>query len=58
MKNTQFKIQYFNGKTATWKPTGLPTFTTQDEAKKGLAAQVKMTGGAVRFRILQVQEVA
>ena len=55
MKNkTTFQIQFFDGRKAVWKPAGLHTFTTLDEAKAFKAGQVKMTGGLVDFRVVEV----
>ena len=56
MKNTTYTIQYWNGKEAEWKGAGLHGFTTREEARKYLDAQVRMTMGMVEFRI--VEEVA
>ena len=59
MKNTQFKIQFFDGRRdqKVWKdiPTRL-NIATLEEAKAFKKAQVEMCGGCVDFRI--VEEVA
>ena len=53
MKNTTYTIQYWNGKEAEWKGAGLHAFTTREDAKKHLDAQVRMTMGMVEFRITE-----
>jgi len=54
MKNTTYKIEYWNGKEAAWKPAGLHTFTDLDKARKFMKAQAEMTGFTVDFRIEEV----
>ena len=56
MKNTNYTIQFFHGQEGIWKPAGLHAFTTREDAKKHLDAQVRMTSGMVQFRI--AEEVA
>ena len=57
MKNTQFKIQFFDGRKATWKelPT-LQQIATLEEAKAYKKAQQEMCDYMVNLRI--VEEVA
>ena len=54
MKNTNYTIEFFHGLEGIWKPAGLPTFTTREEAKKVMKAQAEMTGYAVDFHIVEV----
>ena len=53
MKNTQFKIQFFDGRKATWKdvPTRL-NIPTLEEAKDFKKAQQEMCDFMVDFRIV------
>ena len=54
MKNQTYKIQFFDGRVATWKdiPTRL-NIATLGEAKDFMKAQQEMCNHMVDFRILE-----
>lgn len=54
MKNNQFKIQFFDGRSSTWKelPT-LQQIAALEEAKAYKKAQQEMCDYMVQFRILE-----
>ena len=54
MKNQTYKIQFFDGRKATWKdiPTRL-NIATLGEAKDFMKAQQEMCNHMVDFRILE-----
>ena len=55
MKNTIYKVQFFDGRTGDWKdvPTR-PNMTTLVEAKNFMKAQYEMCHYTVDFRIKEV----
>ena len=53
MKTQNYKIEFWYGTQAEWRPCTLKTFTDLDEAKAYKKAQQEMCNYMVDFRILE-----